>query len=403
MKIVLATFGSRGDVQPMLALSLALQSAGHSVLLAGPPEKADWAEQLGCPYQSLGSNVTHVIDSLKDTHSVRSVLLFVRYLKQELLSQFQAFPELISGADLVLGASLVGALSSVAESMGIPYRFVLFSPSLLPSGRHPSPFCRYQGLSEFFNRMDWRLAKLFNRFTLTALINKGRKESGLRPVTDAWPHILGHGPIVASDKAVSEVPKDAKPKAVQTGYLHLDQPDRRLDELDAFLEAGPPPIYVGFGSMPKDVQRDNVSTVVKAGRAAGARIVIAKFWEGPSEFMDSDDLFFIHKYPHLKLFPRMAGIIHHGGAGTTAAAALCGVPQMVVPHLLDQYYWGHQVYRSGLGPKPIWRHRVTWQNLAKAIDELLRNHPMRQRAIAASRMINPKKSLEKTVDTVLDG
>ncbi len=385
----------------MLALSLAMQSAGHSVLLAAPPEKEAWARQLGCPFQPLGDDITAFIDTMRDAHSVRSAIYFTRYLRREFISQFHIFPKIIAGADLVVGASLVGALSSVAESMGIPYRFVVFCPSMLPSSYHPSPVCKHQGFTKYYNRMTWRIGMIFNRFSLTALVNEGRKQLGIRPIKDAWRNILGNRVIVASDKAVSTVPPDVEPAAAQTGYLHLDQPDIHLDELETFLKAGPPPVYAGFGSMPKKVQIDTVSIIVQAARSSGSRVVIAKFWEEPSEFSRAEDVFFISKYPHLKLFPRMAGVIHHGGAGTIAASAASGVPQIVVPHLLDQYYWGHQVYRSGLGPKPIWRHRISTRKLSEAIREILSNDSMRQKAKDVSGMIDRHNSLEMTVCEVL--
>ena len=401
MKIVLATFGSRGDVQPMLALSLALQSAGHRVLLAAPPEKEEWARQLGCPFQPLGDDITAFIDTMRDAHSIRSAVYCTRYLRREFISQFQIFPKIIAGADLVVGASLVGALSSVAESMGIPYRFVAFSPSMLPSSYHPSPVCKHQGFTKYYNRMTWRIGTIFNRFSLTALVNEGRKELGIKPIKDAWRNILGNRVIVASDKAISTVPPDVEPAVAQTGYLHLDQPDVHLDKLEAFLKAGPPPVYAGFGSMPKKVQIDIVSIIVQAARSAGSRVVIAKFWEEPSEFSRAEDVFFITKYPHLKLFPRMVGVIHHGGAGTTAASAASGVPQIIVPHILDQYYWGHQVYRSNLGPKPIWRHRINAKSLSGAIREILSNDSIRQNAKEVARKINRHDSLEMAVREVL--
>lgn len=143
---MLTTFGSCGDVQPMLALSLALKAAGHDVLLAGPPEKTAWADELGCPYQPLGSNLTDFIDQMKDVYSLHSGLRFVSYVRKEMVGQFGLLPEIISGADLVVGASLVFALSTVAEHMGIPYRYVAFTPQLLPSGQHPFPAVKTHGL-----------------------------------------------------------------------------------------------------------------------------------------------------------------------------------------------------------------------------------------------------------------
>lgn len=402
MKIVLATFGSLGDVQPMLALSLHLKSAGHDVLFAAPPEKANWIEHHGCPFHPLGDDVTAFIDGMKDAHSVRSAFRFVRYIRGELISQFETFPRIIAGADLVVGASLVFALSSVAEFMGIAYRFIAFTPQLLPSGRHPFMAFKHQWLPECYNRMTWHIVRMLDRFNLSLLINKNRKKLGLKPVDDAWLHILGKHVIVASDKAVGEVPRDVKLAFTQTGYMHLDQPDQNLPELEAFLRAGSPPVYAGFGSMPKMDQAGNVPLIVRAARSAGQRVVIGKFWDEPSEFSNSDDVFFIKRYPHLKLFPRMAAVIHHGGAGTTAACAISGVPQIIVPHILDQYYWGNKVYKSRLGPKPIWRSRLTSKNLAAAVKACLSNNLIQQSARTASEMIKQQNSLEMTVRLLAD-
>jgi UDP:flavonoid glycosyltransferase YjiC (YdhE family) len=396
MKIVLATFGSLGDVQPMLALSLSLKSAGHDVLLAAPPEKEKWVKQHGCAFHPLGDDVTAFIDGMKDAHSLYSAFRFVRYVREELVSQFDIFPRIIAGADLVVGASLVFALSSVAESMGIEYRFIAFTPQVLPSGKHPFMTFKHNWLPKWYNRMTFYVVRLLDRFNLTRLINTKRKQLGLKPVDDAWFHILGKQVIVASDKAVAEVPRDVKLSFTQTGYMHLDQPDQHLPELGAFLSAGSPPVYAGFGSMPKKDQAANLPIIVHAARSAGQRIVIGKFWDEPSEFSKSDDIFFIKRYPHLKLFPHMAAVIHHGGAGTTAAGAISGVPQIIVPHILDQYYWGHQIYKSNLGPKPVWRSKLTSKKLSAAIKECLSNELIKQRAKAASKMINKQNSLEMT-------
>lgn len=354
MRIVLATFGSRGDVQPMLALSLALRKAGHDVLLAAPPEKAGWAEQLGCPFSPLGRDVTAFIDGMKDAHSIRAAISFLLFVRRQVFMQFDVFPRIIAGADLVVGSSLVFALATVAESMGIKYRYIAFTPQLLPSGYYPNPAFKHQGLPKWYNRMTWAFIRLLDTFNLTKLINEKRKELGLGPVQDAWQSMMGPRVIVASDRVIAEVPEDVKSPHTQTGYMHLNQPDQYLPELEAFLGAGQSPVYAGFGSMPKHDQAKNVPLIVQAARKTGTRAVIAKFWDEPSEFFNAEDVFFIKGYPHLKLFPRMAAVIHHGGAGTTASGAISGVPQIIVPHALDQFYWGNQVFRSNLGPRPIW-------------------------------------------------
>jgi UDP:flavonoid glycosyltransferase YjiC (YdhE family) len=403
MKIVLATFGSRGDVQPMLALSLALKSKGHDVLLAAPPEKAAWAKQLGCPFLPLGSDVTAFIDDMENAHSLRSAIRFVSFLRNELNAQFDLLPKIIAGADLVIGSSLTFALSTLAESMGIAYRYIAFTPQLLPSGYHPFPAFKHQRFPKWYNRMTWRIAEILDQFNLTRLINNHRRQLGLKLIQDAWHHVMGQHVLVASDSVISKIPRDIVDQTfTQTGYMHLNQPDQHLPELDTFLEAGSPPVYAGFGSMPIRDQIRNVSVIVEAVRLSGQRAVISKFWDEPSEFSNSDDIFFITKYPHLKLFPHMAAVIHHGGAGTTASSAVSGVPQIIVPHILDQYYWGNQIYQSKLGPSPIWRSQLTAKKLAAAIRECLSNQQIRKRAKEASEAIREKDSLEIMVREILN-
>lgn len=159
--------------------------------------------------------------------------------------------------------------------MGIEYRFIAFTPQLLPSGYHPFLAFKHHGLPKWYNRMTWRIARMLDQFNLTWLMNNKRKQLGLKPVQDAWLHILGQHVIVASDKAIAEVPQDVEPLFTQTGYLHLDQPDQHLPELEAFLSAGPAPVYAGFGSMPKQDQASIVPMIVQAARSAGQRVVIA--------------------------------------------------------------------------------------------------------------------------------
>ena len=401
MRIVLATFGSRGDVQPMLALSLALKKAGHDVLLAAPPEKAWWAEQLGCPFSPLGSDVTSFLDGMEDAYSLRAAVNFLRFLRMEVISQFDVFPGIIAGADLVVGSSLVFALATAAESMGITYRYIAFTPQILPSGYHPSPVFKHQGLPGWLNRATWRTSVFLDRFNLTGLVNERRTALGLGPIHDAWQSMMGPRVIVASDKIISGIPQDVTLPCIQTGYMHLDQPDQYFPELEVFLGDGPAPVYAGFGSMPKHDQARTVPLIVQAARKAGTRAVIAKFWDEPSEFSGAEDVFFIKGYPHRKLFPRMAAVIHHGGAGTTASSAISGVPQVIVPHALDQFYWGNQVYQSNLGPRPIWRSRLTIERLATAIQECLTNDLIRQKARAASEVIQQQDSVEVTVGELL--
>jgi UDP:flavonoid glycosyltransferase YjiC (YdhE family) len=401
MNIILITFGSRGDVQPLLSLSLTLKDAGHNVLLAAPPEKAKWVSGLGCPFHPFGNNITAFLDQMNEAYSFRAAIKFVEYLHEAVLSQFDVLPEIISGADLVIGSSLAFALSTVAESLSIPYRYIAFTPQLFPSGHHPFFALKHHGLPAWYNRVTWSFALYLDQFNMTKHMNMKRKKVGLKPVQDVWFHILGKNPILACDRVIAEIPSDVRLPITQTGYMHLNQPVQYNSELKEFLEAGSPPVYAGFGSMPKHDQARCIPLIVNATRSNGKRVIISKFWDDPNEYEGSNDVFFIGKFPHLMLFPYMSVIVHHGGAGTTATSVLSGIPQIIIPHVLDQFYWGYRVYCSGLGPKPIWRSRLTSKKLAKAIRKCLTDEHIRHKAKEASKMIDPQESIEKTVNEVL--
>ena len=400
MKIVLMTCGSRGDVQPMIALTLALQAAGHDALLAGPPEKANWAGRLGCLYIPLGSDLTAFIDTLDGVQTPGDELRFIKQVRRDVDAQFQHIPDIIGGADLVVGSSLIFALSSIAEREKIACRCVVFSPQVLPSSHHPHPVFRLQGMPAWWNRAGWQLAGLLDRFNFTALVNTHRRRLGLAPLKDLWTHLLGKTVIVASDRAIAPVPPDVTQTTIQTGYLHLAQPKQASPALERFLADGSPPVYCGFGSMPKKDQIRIQPDIVSALRRAGQRMVLARFWDDPMPLEAARDLFFIRKYPHLDLFPRMAAVIHHGGAGTTATAAISGVPQIIVPHALDQFHWGYRIRRAGMGPAPIPRSRLTTNNLTDAVNRCLSVPRYRHCAGQIAAVIRRENSLANAVNAL---
>jgi len=400
MRIVLATCGSRGDIQPMIALSLALKSAGHDILLAGPPEKGPWARQLGCPYIEFGQDVTAFLNTMRDVTGLRANIASFSFVRQELNSQFKILPQIIKNANLVIGSSLLFGLSSMAQAMNIKYRYIAFTPQLFPSSEHPFLTIKTQTLPKWCNGLSWKIARLLDRFNITYLINRHRRKMGLGPINNAWDHILGDHTIVACDKEIAKVPGDVKKTFIQTGYLHLDLPEIPQPDLDRFLEKGERPIYAGFGSMPPIGQEKNIPLLVDAARSIGKRIIIAKFWKKSSEYLSANDVFFIKNYPHLMLFPKTHAVIHHGGAGTTATSAISGVPQVVIPHILDQYFYGQKIYLSNLGPRPIWRSRLTADKLAAAIEKCLYNSRIKQAAEKTGKSIDRDKSLQLTVKTI---
>lgn len=401
-KIILATCGSRGDVQPMIAITLALQSAGHKVQLVGPPENAAWAQNLGCPYLGGGRDVSAFINTFDRPVSLYSGLSFVRFVMQELAWQLKHLPQIIASADLVIGSSLMFGLSSAAEAQGIPYRYIAFTPQVLPSAYHPFLPIQTQTLPLQVNRLTWTMAGILDRCSVALLINRYRKRQGLAPVPSAWDHILGHQPIVAGDREIAAVPPDVQKTVIQTGYPHLDLLEPPNPDLERFLESGEKPVYAGFGSMPPKGQKNTIPLLVQAIKTLGRRIIIRHPGKTSAKYSAGRDLFFIGNYSHRALFPRMAAVIHHGGAGTTAAAAAAGVPQVIVPHILDQHYHGRRIFLSGLGPAPIPLSQLTRERLSHALAHCLTSERIRQAARHTGRAIDPAHRLETLVKALLE-
>lgn len=389
MRIFMATYGTRGDIQPLVALALGLEARGHRVTLAGPPEWQAWAKQLGCDYQPLGRDLRPFLSRVEASHGLRSAAAFHKLVMGEVATQFGRLPAMIdrADADLVIGASLCLALPSVAEALKIPYRYIALTTQMLPSGAHPCPVFRRQNLPAWANRLGWGLDMFLQRFDLLPALNRNRRKLDLAPLKTYWDHLLGDVLLLACDGELAPIPADTRHPVLQTGYLHLNGTSALPADAEAFLAAGPKPIYAGFGSMPPADGARWIPMAIEAARANGERLILKAEEALAASISPAEDLFVGANFPHPAIFPRMRAIIHHGGAGTTAAAARSGVPQIIVPHILDQYYWGERIYRRGLGPPPIWRSRLTTQRLTTAMERCVADTEMVNRAQAVGQKI----------------
>jgi UDP:flavonoid glycosyltransferase YjiC (YdhE family) len=381
MRVVIVAGGTRGDIQPMLALALELRRRGHGILFGAPPNFQGWLTGHGLPFRPVGRDpqvflAEHGLDIGKA----------LALLKDDLRQEFATLADMVPGADVVLGASVTCAGVSHCEKLGIPYGYVMFSPSLLPSGSHPSPTCRHLHLPRWLNRLTWWAHRRVWNALFRRILNEGRGRLGLGPIDDVWGHIQGAPLIVAAEPALARPPEDA-PAVEQPGALFLPESETLPAELERFLDAGPPPVYLGFGSMVDGQPARSTALLVQAVRAAGVRAVIGRGWAGLGERAAADDVHVTGPVPHGRLFARVAAVVHHGGAGTTVNAARAGVPQLVVPHLLDQHFWAERVAALGLGPRPIRRGRLTGRRLTEALGACLSDGRYADRARAVARQI----------------
>jgi vancomycin aglycone glucosyltransferase len=186
MRILIGGFGSRGDMQPMLALGLALKSRGHVVTMCGPPDFAAWADELALPFVAVGASVQTLVERGTDRNGkVRPVIVLreARTMGQE---HFAALEPLVARSDLVVASGITVAGASLAEKYGIPYVFVGLCPQVIPSGEHPHPMVARQTLPGTVNRLTWRVGALANNLVFRGIVNREQARLGLAPIRDVW-------------------------------------------------------------------------------------------------------------------------------------------------------------------------------------------------------------------------
>jgi len=251
MKIVLTTHGSRGDIQPILALSLLLRDARHDVVLAGPPENRTWVESNSIRFCPVGHNFMAFVAKYPDVYTLRPAPAILRFLKRETIEQFETFPALFKGVDLVLAASLSFGAASVCEKMGIAYRFIAFCPQVFPSAHHPAVYAKDHTRSRRWNRMTWRLDRLADRLLFRPMINRCRRAIRLSPLRESGlEHMLGNNPILAADEILAPLPDDVTRSVTRVGNLQLPQGNTLSAGIRQFLDDGRPPIYVALAACP---------------------------------------------------------------------------------------------------------------------------------------------------------
>lgn len=364
MRLALASFGSRGDVAPFAALAAALRAAGHEAWVCAPADHAPLAAAAGVPFRPVTADFDRRLKELRG----RLDLLLVR-MRIAVREQFAELPAALDGADAVVATGGLLAARTLAEARGLPYRYVAFSPRVIRSRDHAAPGVPGGPLAPWLHRLTWRLNDAAWNAVAGGIVNRERRRLGLPPVRSVFDHVISDRPLLAADPLLARLPPDAPLGADQTGAWPPPPGPPLPDDVERFLAGGAPPVYVGFGSMGDEPPGSTARLVVEALRAAGVRAIVSRSIPG----LDRQDLppgvLPVGELDHARLFPRLAAVVHHGGAGTTHAAARAGVPQVVVPHLLDQHDWARRVHRLGLGPPPLPRRRLDVRRLAAAVLE----------------------------------
>jgi UDP:flavonoid glycosyltransferase YjiC (YdhE family) len=397
MRVLLAPHGSRGDIQPMLALAHALRDRGHVAAFVAPANFVEWIRTHGFEAESNGIDVEAVLQAAgADLHSLRWQM---RHLAELSATLFESVARASERADLIVGAGVQMASASVAEWRDVPCASVAFCPCAIPSADAPPPPIKIQTLPRWVNRVLWDISGPAVSWALRSHINRGRATLGLRGIDNVLSYLVGDEILVAADRDLAPLGDDALEKAVATDAWILEQDDIALEpRVDAFLTLDPAPVYIGFGSMVAKRVPTLAAETIAAVRAVGRAAIVAGGWAGLDQHIaPANDILIAGALPHAKIFPRVSAVIHHGGAGTTTAAARAGAPQVILPHILDQYYWAHRIAQLGLGPRAMPADLVTADILADRIDAAVGDPAIRARATSLAPAIRARNGAPAAV------
>lgn len=386
LRIVLAAVGSRGDVQPMLALAQTLRACGHVPVIAAPPNVESWVRHLGFEFAPLGVDIQQWLAEHSDVLTGNPVTMLKgasQYLNAQLAEQARELVPICAGADALVYAGLALAAPTVADFLHLPTLGVLYTTCMLPSGRHPPISIPWHGLPQWINRLLWRANSLINDSIGLESLNTVRASLNLPAIKHIRHHLLEDHPlVVAADETV--FPSDPRWQVLYpyANFLFFDDPAPLDAELDAWLADGEPPVFVGFGSMSgKGTQRIE-RLIVEAVCATGKRCIVGAGWAGLGSGALPGGWRMVRDAPHALLFPRMAVVIHHGGSGTTAQTLRAGVPQVLLPLILDQFHHAHRLYLAGISPRPVPMEKITAAELTCAIQAALQLPPGPRQAAA---------------------
>jgi sterol 3beta-glucosyltransferase len=367
MKIILPTIGTRGDVQPYIALALGLQKAGHDVTLATHPCMRGLVESYGVDFAPMGPDIDigHEAAMIR-ANAPHFMIGFMRVMKFSFAMLEQSHSGLLEtcrGKDLVI-VSHSAAGSMEADKLGLPTVSVTLMPEAIPV-KDPK--------DSFLKRALMGLAGAGMGLMMTRPLDQIRKRVGLPPmgptgITSPTLNLIPLSPQISPPNPLWE------PRHRLTGYWFAPAPETWTppDDLIAFLEAGEPPVVVSLGAMALSGEDalQSAQIALAAIQQAGVRAVIQGWDDAMKQLPLPSNVFHAGSVPHDWLLPRASGLVHHGGFGTTASGFRAGIPTLVIPHIIDQFIWGGKVEQLGVGPQPIPRPKLKAENMAEALRAL---------------------------------
>lgn len=412
MRLTVLALGSRGDVQPLVTLGRALKASGHRVRVATFEAFRPLITKAGLEFSLVRGDAHALLRSAaKGDQLVRSPSLWgtIAALRRSYGTLAATLPEdlsRLSDTDLVLNqlpSHLFGG--DLAEHLRIPWAVVAVIP-LARTRFHPLiGFPRWPSRIPGYNLATYRLGEQLGWQLFRTAVNRLRTRVWGLPAWSLWgpyerihrsptPFICGFSELVVPR------PPDWGIHVHVTGWWYGEEPDWLPSaELLRFLDSGPPPVFVGFGSMPVGNPFRLTSRIVDALAMTGQRAILHGGWAGLGGSLPAT-IFPVAEIPYGWLFPRMAAVVHHGGSGTSGRAFRSGIPSVIVPFVFDQFYWASRAHALGIGPRPVPYRALTAKRLAEAIQQAVSNSEMRRRAADLGARMSREDGLRRAVDVI---
>ncbi|MEE1834682.1 glycosyltransferase [Streptomyces sp. SP17KL33] len=423
-KVLLAACGTRGDVQPFLALAVALRRHGHQPLLAAPSAYAPEAAAYGVDFAAIDDGPTRILDETATRRIIDGGLMGVRgkiaaartvaRLKHLMIAPLRDVAAIAHdhGDVAAVVHSAAFPVQHVADILGVPAVVVALQPGWIPTDAFPCPLLPLPRVPRFLNRSTYALVAVAQRSPEVERWRTG--ELGLAPRRPgAWQWLRDpegrRRPVFQPfSRHITPVDPAWGASVRTTGFWYLPaRPDWTPPRaLSRFLDEGPPPVYIGFGSMTGTRARRNHALVTEAVRRTGVRAVVATGWGGIGAPTRNSaplpsNILMIEQAPHDWLFPRTAAIVHHGGPGTVGAALAAGRPQVLCPHMGDQTHWSARMRALGVAPAPLTAHALTAPRLAEAISTAVTDRHLAHRADEIAGLVRAEDGVDAAVNSLL--
>lgn len=413
MKITITTIGSRGDIQPYVALGIGLRRAGYDVNIATHAMFEEFVRRHDLGFSLIRTNPKELLESELGQEWLRSgsnpikffriAVEFARGFLKELSADIQ---RVCIGSDMIITAILTNIFSfSMSESLKIPAMAAYLQP-MHPTRNFPAWHSPIQhDMGNFLNLTSHYLFPAATWFPVATFVNRWRTEKlGLPPYDFRKIIKMGeHKTLYGFSRHIIPNLNDWQEHIHVTGYWFLNEESNWTPSSDLlkFLESGAPPIYFGFGSMKSGDPKQFTRRILQALKQTGQRGILATGWGGiHSEDLPTENVFPIDYVPHSWLFPRMAGLVHHCGAGTTGAGLRAGVPTIPIPLFADQPFWAKRMYDLGVATSSIPYRKLTSQKLATAIRQLLSDDQLNENADKLGRKIREENGVMTAVEAI---